>query len=156
MNKSTLGLVVRDSQWVVLVTKQKLHDRVDFPFAVEDLAYLLAVRLSIQWSLQHVTSFQQLKFAYVPRSTNIFAHNLATECLRTGKESYLDLGTVKDTRMDLCPSDQENQIDSRKGNIWVEGKAKKCKRSVFWEHFTFRNLAPTQASRIYFWRMGAS
>ncbi|MBA0711428.1 hypothetical protein Golax_010614 [Gossypium laxum] len=54
MNKSTLGLVVRDSQWVVLVTKQKLHDRVDFPFAVEDLAYLLAVRLSIQWSLQHV------------------------------------------------------------------------------------------------------
>ncbi|MBA0765739.1 hypothetical protein Gotri_014892, partial [Gossypium trilobum] len=30
------------------------HDRVDFPFAVEGVSCLLAVWLSIQWSLQHV------------------------------------------------------------------------------------------------------
>ncbi|MBA0557470.1 hypothetical protein Golob_014539 [Gossypium lobatum] len=57
---------------------------------------------------------------------------------------------------DLCSCDQENQIDSRKGNVWLEGMAKKCKRSVFWEHLPFRNLAPTQASRVYFWRVVAS
>ncbi|MFQ6646022.1 hypothetical protein Gotur_020520 [Gossypium turneri] len=136
-----------------------MHDRVASPFAAEGLFYLLVAQLSIQLGLQHVviegdaksiinkskrsvrerlevwaiidnihqtkTSFQQLKFAYVPRS-------------------------------DLCCSDQENQIDSRKGNVWVEGKTKKCKRSVFWEHLPFRNLASTQASRVYFWRVGAS
>ncbi|KAH1091917.1 hypothetical protein J1N35_019174 [Gossypium stocksii] len=131
LNRFAWGLVVRDPQEVVMVTKQKLHDRVAFPFAAEGLACLLAIRLSIQLGLQYVviegdvksiinknkmrvkdrsevwaiidnihqtkTSFQQLKFAYVPRSANIFAHNLVTKCLRTGKESYLDLGTMNNT-----------------------------------------------------------
>ncbi|MBA0739427.1 hypothetical protein Gogos_012704, partial [Gossypium gossypioides] len=42
LNRSTSGLVVHDSQGVVLVTKQKLHDRVASPFVIEDLACLLA------------------------------------------------------------------------------------------------------------------
>lgn len=49
-----LGVVVRDSNKEILVTKQSLHRGVDCPFAVKRLAYLEAVRIETHLGFQHI------------------------------------------------------------------------------------------------------
>ncbi|MBA0780167.1 hypothetical protein Gotri_004306 [Gossypium trilobum] len=73
-----------DVKSIINKSKRSVRERLEVWAIIDDI-------------YQTKTSFQQLKFAYVPRSVNIFIHNLATKCLRTGKESYLDLGMKNDT-----------------------------------------------------------
>lgn len=49
---------------------------------------------SVNWAIIHdiqklKRNFHHIQFKYISRSANTFAHNLATNCLKSGRESYL-------------------------------------------------------------------
>ncbi|MBA0770154.1 hypothetical protein Gotri_018825, partial [Gossypium trilobum] len=76
-------IVARDSEGKVLLSCSEIHNDVSSAFAAEAIACWKAVQVGVEkgWQFQHA-----------PRCANNLAHILATETLKRGEETYLEMG----------------------------------------------------------------